>query len=100
MITQEYRCPTHGLFSLVEPCNEEESPRACPACGVSSPYTMSAPMTRVALASFTRGAPDERPPGTLDTRELGDGMPYNEWRAKQDAKWHAEDRDAVREALK
>lgn len=83
-IAQEYACPSHGFFSLVEPCNADETPRACPDCGASSPFRMSAPAVRVKLAeAVSRGRSDERPPGMLDTRPLAEGMSMTEWRAKQ-----------------
>ena len=32
----------------------------------------------------SRGRSEERPPWALDTRELAEGMPREEWDAKQD----------------
>lgn len=83
MITQEYHCADHGLFSLHEPCNENESPRACPDCNEPAEYRMSAPMTRVRIAEAIRGSSQERPPGALDTRPLAEGMKLSEWQGIQ-----------------
>lgn len=85
LISQQYACPAHGLFVLVETCNVDETPRACPDCGASSEYRIAAPTIGVKYASaVNRGRSDERPPGMLDTRPLAEGMSMTEWRAKQD----------------
>lgn len=83
MIVQEYICPTHDRFELIEACNEDETPRACPKCGAPSAYTISAPATHMPVGTVVTGGSDERPPHALDTRPLAEGMPAAEWHKKE-----------------
>lgn len=86
MIVQEYTCPEHGKFDLLEDCNSEETPRPCPRCGATSPYCISAPATKIPVGVVVSGKSDERPPNALDTRPLADGMSSSEWHAKEQRK--------------
>jgi hypothetical protein len=118
-IPHEYLCPEHGRFTAEVsredvpdemPCPERE-PRLVPAtqflslsdaeklrsragnpCGLTSPWSPSGIACKVPLASFNRGK-SEAPPNrnALTTRDLADGMPMSEWRAKR-AKLHEERR--------
>jgi hypothetical protein len=53
-----------------------------------SPWTISAPLGRVKMGEATQGgvANAEKASWT-DTRELGEGMPYNEWKKKRAKTW-------------
>jgi len=84
LILSEFLCAQHGRFDALVSREAESSP--CPACNAASPWTPSAPLSRVRIAEVTRGK-FEKPehPGHLDTRALADGMPLNEWKAKRDA---------------
>ena len=79
----EFQCADCGIFEeLVERPVPDEHP--CPVCGTDASWVMSAPHGKVKIAEVQRGKSDERPPWALDTRDLADGMPMHEWRAKQD----------------
>jgi hypothetical protein len=84
LIANEYLCDSHGRFSALV---DRDGPdwHACPTCSTPSIWVISAPMGRVRLAEVERGGvskPDS--PMYLDTRELGEGMGMDEWRAKRD----------------
>lgn len=90
-ILAEYLCPVHGAFErLVERPTPDEV--FCSVeideinlCGLSSTWTITAaPFGKVRGVEVERGGwqkPDN--PGWLDTRDLGEGMPLDEWRAKR-----------------
>ncbi len=96
----EFECPFHGRFELTVPRDTNGDPPEAAKCravcgeGVSeedtlclemSPWCISAPMGRVRTAEVQRGRVDKPDsPMYLDTRELGEGMPYDDWRAKRD----------------
>lgn len=102
-ILADYRCPEHGRFEqMVESPSPDEVP--CPAlrlepignffgdffhdpttCGAASPWVPFPVTGRVKIGEVQRGTvakPDS--PMMLDTRSLGEGEPYHEWRAKRD----------------
>ena len=94
----EFECPTHGRYvTTVDrpapdavhcPMEIESAEGVLTECGIESPWRISAPgFVKVKVAEFSQGKNIERPPADvmLDTRDLGDGMPMHEWRAKQDA---------------
>jgi hypothetical protein len=85
MILNDYECPTgHGVFEALADRDALDW-HPCPVCSKPSILIMPAPMGRVRLAEVERGGvskPDS--PMFLDTRELGEGMPMEEWRAKRD----------------
>jgi hypothetical protein len=98
MILADYCCPCHGHFEqMVESPSPDEVP--CPAvyecnppatrrnvlCGLPSPWAPSPIRGRVNHAEVVRGTVD-RPesPMMLDTRALGEGQPYSEWRESRD----------------
>ncbi len=106
LIVAEYECPFCGRFAALVQRNEQGDappmhpcpsymaplddyePSEPPVCGEPSPWRISAPAQRVwsvpAYAASQGGDMKERPPGMLDTRPLAEGMPYSEWRKKQD----------------
>lgn len=89
-ILQDFLCDDCGPFSATTERGATETP--CPDCGKSAPWVISAPHGSVRLAEVERGKvakPDS--PYFCDTRELGEGMPIEEWRAKR-AKYHQERR--------
>lgn len=55
-------------------------------CAEDSPWRFPMPHGRVKAGEVVQGKSDPRPPESvmLDTRPLADGMPYSEWKAKQD----------------
>lgn len=78
----EFRCPTHGVFVA-----SNADAQLCPVegCGEMSPWTItSAPLGRMKKIEAVRGG-WEKParPTYLDTRELGEGMPKDEWLEKR-----------------
>ena len=96
MILSDYRCPTCGPFEalVVSPSPDHIT---C-ACGSISPW-MPAPIAgRVKAGEVTRGKVEKAPPGALDTRELGDGMPLSEWRKKREA-WKNDERWKLKKEL-
>jgi hypothetical protein len=106
LIVAEYECPDHGRFEATVQRENGDPPDtlACPAivvpddaccedhggepCQAVAEWRISAPAQRVwsvpAYAASTGGDMKERPPGMLDTRPLAEGMPYTEWKKKQD----------------
>lgn len=92
----EYLCPIHGRFELtVDRVNgDAPSEATCPAsldglvlvCRITSPWVISAPAGHVKAGEIVRGKVMDYPPESvcLDTRPLAEGMPYSEWKAKQD----------------
>jgi hypothetical protein len=95
LILAEYYCEADGRFdSLEERTADGEAPdhATCPECGELAPWTISAPMGKVRVAEVVRGKSDKpERKGWLDTRELGEGMPLEEYRAKR-AKIREEER--------
>jgi hypothetical protein len=84
LISNEYLCDSHGRFSATV---ERDGPdcHPCPLCSRPSIWVISAPMGRVRTAEVQRGGVDKPDsPMFLDTRELGEGMPFDQWRAKRD----------------
>ena len=104
MILSDFTCPVHGRFEQLADADDDEA--KCMTwlteeetiaaghkwfgyptlyCGTWSPWTPTPIRCRVRTAEVERGGVD-RPasPMYLDTRELGEGMPYDEWRAKRD----------------
>jgi hypothetical protein len=88
VILCDYTCPACETFETLV-----ESPApdviACPAC--SAPSTWTPPSTlhgSVKRWEVVRGGWTKPERSTYyDTRELGEGMPIDEWRAKRQAKW-------------
>ena len=92
MILADYTCPAcdADVELLVPSPAPDEVP--CPACGGPASWLPAPVCGRVRLGEVSRGrvAPVEHA-GWTDTRELGEGMPMAEWRAKR-AKWRMEER--------
>lgn len=96
-ILAEYECPVHGRFEVTVPrpapdtmeCPElvELDPIEAVECSMDSPWRFPMPRTSVKAGEAVKGKVMEYPPEhvVMDTRPLADGVPYGEWRAKQDA---------------
>jgi hypothetical protein len=99
-IAAEFECPVHGRFESTLPRDQLPDALPCPRwkastvdeaipvvrCARPSPWRFPAPgATRVKLGELTQGKVMDYPPESvcLDTRPLADGMPYSEWKAKQ-----------------
>jgi hypothetical protein len=85
LILNDYECPTdHGIFEALMDSNGPDC-APCPVCSKPSIRLMPAPMGRVKIGEVVRGGVDKPDsPMYLNTRELGEGMPYDDWRAKRD----------------
>ena len=95
MIIVEFLCPTHDRFeALLSRPAPDATP--CPECGVSSPWTPSAPRFHIPVGVVVTGGSQERPPNALDTRAIADGMPATEWHKRERKK----DRDATWSKIK
>ncbi len=84
MIMNEYECSAHGRFEALV---ERDGPdyHHCPVCSKPAIWVVSAPMGRVRIGEVERGGVEKAAsPMYLSTRELGEGMPYDDWRAKRD----------------
>lgn len=93
----DYYCEEHGRFELQVKRNDQGDPPetvpcpafhcdACAGCGKPAVYCISAPLARVKAVSVTQGKYQKPERKTwLDTRELGEGMPLEEWQAKRAA---------------
>jgi hypothetical protein len=84
LIVNEFWCDSHHRFeALVERDSPDWHP--CPSCSKPSIWVCSAPMGKVRLAEVERGGVDQpASPMFLSTQDLGNGMPYQEWREKRD----------------
>jgi hypothetical protein len=109
MILADFTCPEHGRFEALAPSDADSHP--CPAllppwedhgpagdledggvCQATSPWSPSPVHGRVRTAEVQRGGVDKpASPFYLDTRKLGEGQPYEEFRAERD-KLYAERR--------
>jgi hypothetical protein len=101
-IMLEYLCQ-YG--TRVESLEDRAAPSAavrCRCCGGLAERTMSAPAVKVPLVSVRQaGREDPKPPpGTISTRDIGDGKPVHQWRADRSARRRRERRDALHRALK
>jgi hypothetical protein len=87
----EQPCPEIGEHdsscdtAFEEACSGEEG---CAPCGIASPWTISASHQRVKsvvpTAAIRGGDMKDRPPGMLDTRDLGEGkVTLTEWKKAQ-----------------
>lgn len=82
-ILQDFLCADCGPISALAPRDTDHIP--CPDCGGPAEWRISAPPGFCSGVGVIRGGvaqPDS--PMYLSTRELGEGMPYAEWRAKRD----------------
>ncbi len=99
----EYLCPEHGRSALdVERDAGGDPPAAapCPHCGTTSEFVISRVMGRVRQVEAIRGGWQKPERKTwLDTRELGEGMDIDEWRAKRAAIRAEQRRKEVMELL-
>lgn len=95
LIVAEFRCPEHGRFGVSVRRAEIPDEHACPACGASAPWTISAPGLKFPIiVDVHRGKSDEKPhPMACDTEALADGMDLSEWKAKRAAAWRSHDYD-------
>lgn len=104
-ILAEYECPVHGRFEVtaprpapdVMPCDFEIESCGNDLCSIASPWRFPLPRVAVKAGEVSKGKVMDYPPESvcLDTRALADGMPYQEWKSKQDnitrdinLKWH------------
>ena len=76
----DYQCSCGRRVESLEDVPVSRS-RPCP-CGRIADLALSAPHVRMPFVTVTRGKSDAPPPGALDTRALGDGMPMAEWRKR------------------
>lgn len=84
LIANEFLCDSHGRFTAIV---DRDGPdcHPCPRCSAPSVWVISAPMGRIRIGEVERGGVDKPDsPMYLNTRELGEGMPYDEWRGKRD----------------
>lgn len=91
---QEFECPEHGRFEMDAPPDvdfvacpfEVEDPTGAPAkCPHNAEWRISkSGVAKMKTSAAVRGK-SQKPehPGWLDTRELGEGMPLEEWREKR-----------------
>jgi hypothetical protein len=90
MILADFTCPEHGRFEMLAESDAESAP--CPItegrgvpCELASPWSPTPIRCRVRIGEVERGGVDKpASPMMLDTRELGEGMPYDQWREKRD----------------
>lgn len=87
MILADYTCPDHGRFEATVPSPSPDD-HPCPRCGASSPWAPAPLRGWVKRGEVSRGKSDATEvPTWMDTRELGEGMPMEEWQAKRDQAW-------------
>jgi hypothetical protein len=117
VILSDFTCPEHGRFEALADSDAEFACCTAPIakctcmhpddrcgadcvteCGIVGAWSPSPVHGRVRTAEVERGGVDKPDsPMFLDTRELGEGMPMEEFRAKRDKMYeerrHAEGRD-------
>lgn len=115
----EYRCPVHGLFSLEVTRDENGDPpstRPCSApkdrclrdgcaapyaCGLPSPYCVSAPRVGVRRVEAVKGKWEKPERKTfLDTRNLGEGQELDDFRADRERIWDEKRKQDLKELLR
>lgn len=87
VLVQDFECPEHGRFELETAPDLDFVPCPFDDCPHDAEWRIAAPgHVKVKAGEVTRGGyqKPERP-GWLDTRELGEGMPLDEWKAKRAA---------------
>lgn len=90
LVLADFRCAEHGVFEATAARDADVAP--CPTCGASAPWSPSVVMGRVAEVSAVQGKHAPKPHRyAMDTRPLGEGQTYKEWRAE---------RKKIREALR
>lgn len=130
-VVAEYRCPKHGLFSLEVARDENGDPPVempCPAregqlvpasqflslsvaervraslgnaCGVTAPYTVSAPRVGVRRVEAVKGKWEKPEKRTfLDTRNLGEGQDLDDFRADRERIWDEKRKQDLKELLR
>jgi hypothetical protein len=83
MILADYDCAECGVFEALVPSPSPDF-ATCPICDAFSPWAPTPIAGRVKAGEVERGKvaqPDS--PMFCDTRELGEGMPLKEWKAKR-----------------
>jgi hypothetical protein len=114
MIAHEYLCPEHGRFTAEVPRSDVPDEVPCPAedadtyrvvvddgqlglrranyCGLTSQWSPGGVSTRVKQGEVVQGKVETNglpPEVCMSTRELADGMPLSEFKARR-AKVHAD----------
>jgi hypothetical protein len=92
----EYHCPIHGVFEATVERDAAGDPAAtapCPEdggndewCDYPAPWTITAAPAKLTVYGQVRMGKVQKPdhPLSLDTSELGEGMPYYEWKLKRE----------------
>jgi hypothetical protein len=93
MILSDYTCTACGTFEAMVPSPAPDA-ICCPSCATAATWAPSPISGRIKLGEVTRGKVDAAPPGAMDTRLLGEGMPMKEWKAGRD-KWRQEERRKI-----
>lgn len=98
---REYLCDQCGRFDHLV---ADPPPDAidCPACGTRSERLVSAPPVHTQfVVSATQGKSAPKPHHlSLDTRPLGEGQKFSEWKQERAKLWEADRKRRVMEALK
>ncbi len=97
-VALEYLCDAHGIFEAVVERPEPDA-IACPECGAASIWTISgAPGLRFQRGAVRQGKAEPPPHQyACDTRDLGEGMPLDEWKAKRAKMWNDYDYKTFKE---
>jgi hypothetical protein len=117
LIEHEYLCDQHGRFSQLVPqadapdsvpcpvevdCDHQGTSHAC-VCGLPSPWSpSSAPAVHTQfVVSATQGKSAAKPHETaLDTRPLGEGQKFHDWKKDRAKIWEEKRKRRVMELLK
>lgn len=122
LVVAEYECPEHGRFTAtlhreangdppeVQCCHvaiarctcvhpdDTCGPDCIDECGIAAPWRPSSVRGWVKRGEVARGKSDvQEQPTWMSTRELGEGMPLDEWEAKRDKAWEEYDRKEDKE---
>jgi len=106
-VRHDFLCPVHGHFTALVDSGTDE--KLCPArgndgnwCGVVSPWSpRSSPAMRVRRVEATRGNHEKAEhKGWLDTTNLEEGQPWEEFEAERDAVAEELRKEQVMEAIR
>lgn len=97
-ILLEYQCTCGARLESMETRSAPSQSLLHPSCGGRAERCLSAVRGKVKV-SATTGKTDTPPPGCISTREIGEGMSHNEWRARAKATRAKQRYDRAKELL-
>lgn len=87
-VSREFDCADHGIFDTLVQRGIDE-PQPCPICGAPAEVTISAPPVHTKfVVTATTGRNEAKPHyAAMDTRSLGEGQSFDDWKAGRRRMW-------------